>query len=262
MKYTIGDTLLKLDGVSLNYQGNKVLRDINIEIKDIVAESVKGQVVTLLGKSGVGKSQLFKMMAGLMPPSAGSILVGRKQTPVVAGVVGMVLQKYPLFQHRTLMGNLLLVCSDKARIESYLEDFDLYSHKDKYPSKLSGGQCQRTAILQQLLCSENYVLLDEPFSGLDPVAINKLCKIITKVVNEDTQNTFVISSHILEPTMAISDTVWMIGNEYENGKKIEGAVIRYTQDLAAEGFAWNPEVRKDPKFRDAVEKVRDLFETL
>lgn len=266
MNYSLAEPLLKLENVSLSFgekeNKKKVLRDINIEIKDIIGETTTGQVVTLLGKSGAGKTTLLRIIAGLIQPTTGSVLIGKQQLPVVAGVVGMVLQTYPLFAHRTLMENLLLVCKDKAKIESYLEDFDIYQHKDKYPSKLSGGQRQRTAILQQLLCSEHYILLDEPFSGLDPVAIEKLCKILTKVVNADDQNTLIISSHILEPSIAISDTIWMIGNEYDGDKKLEGSVIRYTEDLAAEGFAWNPEIRKDPKFRDAVERVRELFHTL
>ena len=262
MNYSLGESLLKLDNISLNFGTKKVLRDINIEVKNIVADETVGQVITLLGKSGIGKTQLFKIIAGLMPPTTGEILIGKAQVPVQAGVVGMVLQSYPLFAHLTLMENLELVCRDKSKIESYLEDFDIIQHRDKYPSQLSGGQKQRTAISQQLLCSEHYILLDEPFSGLDPVAIDKLCKILTKVANSDSQNTIIISSHILEPSIAISDEIWMLGNEYDGDKKIDGAIIKYTEDLAAEGFAWHPDVRKDPKFREAVERVRELFHTL
>lgn len=262
MNYSLAGTLLKLEDVSLNYGTKKVLRNINVEVKDIIGEITTGRVITLLGRSGVGKTQLFKLIAGLQNPTSGVILVGEKQTPVVAGVVGMVLQNYPLFAHKTLMGNLSLVCKDKAKVESYLEDFDIIQHRDKYPTQLSGGQRQRTAILQQLLCSEHYILLDEPFSGLDPVAIEKLCKILTKVANTDDKNTIIISSHILEPSIAISDSIWMLGNEYDGEKKIEGAVIRYTEDLAAEGLSWNPEIRKEARFRECVEHVRDLFHTL
>ncbi len=262
MSYKLEETLLKLDGVSLSYGNKKILRDINIEVKDIVAESTTGQVVTLLGKSGIGKSQLFKLIAGLIPPTAGSILIGVQQTPVIAGVVGVVLQEYPLFGHRTLMENLLLVNKDKSKIESYLEDFDIIQHRDKYPRELSGGQKQRTAILQQLLCSEHFILLDEPFSGLDPVAIEKLLKIINKMANMDSRNTVIISSHILEPSIAVSDTIWMLGNEYDGEHKIEGAVIRYTEDLAAQGLAWQPEIRKDMKFIHMIEKIREAFHTL
>lgn len=257
----------------MSFQEKLVLRDINLEIKDIVNDSAcTGQVITLLGRSGVGKTQLLKIIAGLQKPTTGNVLVGLDQQPVQPGEVGMVLQNYPLFAHRTLLSNLQLVSREKDKIESYLNDFDLSQHKDKYPSQLSGGQRQRAAIVQQLLSSEHFILLDEPFSGLDPVAIEKLLGNITKVVNQDEANTCILSSHILEPALAISDNVLMLGSEtrdeFVSAEQITkthvvpGATIRYAYDLAANGLAWNPEIRKDPKFIELVEQIRNIFQTL
>lgn len=265
--YETGEVLLSVQDVNLEFQGNKVLRDINIEVKDIIG---KGQVKTILGRSGVGKTQLFRMIAGLIKPTSGRILVGANMQKVEAGVVGMVLQTYPLFAHRTVMSNLKLVCSDQKRIDEYLNEFDIWDHKDKYPSQLSGGQRQRTAIVQQMLCSDHFVVLDEPFSGLDPVATDKLCKNITKMVQTHEHNTVLISSHVLEPSIAISDGVWIIGHEYiENftndgleephRKKVDGAKILYEIDLAAQGLAWQPEIRKDMRFVQMMEEIRDTF---
>lgn len=264
MVYTVEEPLIKLEEVSLSFQNNLVLRDMNLEIKDIVSESqVIGQVTTVLGRSGVGKTQLFKIIAGLMKPTTGKVLVGHPLVPVEPGKVGMVLQTYPLFKHYTLLNNLKLVCSDMARIEAYLTEFDIVDHKDKYPSQLSGGQRQRTAIVQQLLSSEFFTLLDEPFSGLDPVATEKLCRNIQKMANQDGKNTVLISTHILEPALAISDSVMMIGYDYSEDKcKIPGATIKYTYDLAANGMAWRPDIRKDPQFHKLVEDIRDLFNQL
>jgi ABC-type nitrate/sulfonate/bicarbonate transport system ATPase subunit len=301
MTYRLANTLLKLENISLKFGEKQVLSDVNLEVKNIVDESAcKGQVITLLGRSGVGKTQLMKIIAGLLKPSTGNVLIGLEQKPVEPGTVGMVLQNYPLFQHRTLLGNLQLVSSDKEKIETFLNDFDLVEHKDKYPSQMSGGQRQRTAIVQQLLCSEHFILLDEPFSGLDPVAIEKLCKNITKVANRDDANTVLISTHILEPSLAISDSIIMLGTNCatstpviggiepegpivdvnqtfkkmiiktgENkmvergwGEKIPGATIKYYYDLAANGLAWNPEIRKDPRFTELVEQIRTIFQTL
>lgn len=261
--YTIGESLLKVDSVFLDYGDKKVLRDVNIDIKDIIGKNQTiGQVIALLGKSGIGKSQLFKIMAGLIKPTSGHVLVGHDQIPVVAGVVGMVLQTYPLYKHRTLKGNLELVCKDPGKIDFYLEQFDIWEHRNKYLQELSGGQRQRTAIVQQLLCSEHFILLDEPFSGLDPIATEKLCKVISKVASADSSNTIIISSHILEPTIAISDTILMLGNEFKDGVKVEGANIRHTEDLAAQGLAWNPDIRKDPRFGEMIEKIRSIFYTI
>jgi ABC-type nitrate/sulfonate/bicarbonate transport system ATPase subunit len=262
MSYHLGDTLLKTNNLSLSFGDKKVLRDISLEIRDIInPNSTTGQVVTLLGPSGIGKTQLLKMIAGLMPPSAGEILI--KGSPVRYGVVGMVLQTYPLFKHRTLLGNLELVSKDKEKISFYLNEFNIFDHRNKYPSHLSGGQRQRTAIVQQLLCSDHFILLDEPLSGLDPVATDKLCENVQKIVSLHEHNTVIISTHILEPAIAISDSIWMIGNERDaEGGKVEGAIIKHTFDLAANGLAWRPDIRKDKQFHEVVEGVRDIFHTL
>jgi ABC-type nitrate/sulfonate/bicarbonate transport system ATPase subunit len=275
MTYQTTDTLLKLENVSLSYGDFLVLRDIHLEVKDIVRTECTGQVVSLLGKSGTGKTQLFKLIAGMQAPTGGKVLITEKQVPVQTGIVGMVLQNYPLFEHRTLRSNLELVCNDKAKIDSYLAEFDIWEHRNKYPKQLSGGQRQRTAIVQQILSSDHFILLDEPYSGLDPVATEKLCHTISKVVNMDEQNTVIISTHVLEPALAISDTVWILGHEYidapaplkDSGASVErakipGATIRYSQDLAAQGLAWNPEIRKDPRFTELVENIRAAFQTL
>lgn len=263
MTHQLKNTLLTLEDVSLKFGPKLVLRDINMTVKDIVTtNSVTGQVTTLLGRSGVGKTQLLKIIAGLLKPTTGKVLIGEEQMKVEPGVVGMVLQTYPLFEHRTLVGNLQLVCSDKERIDHYMHEFDVYEHRDKYPKQLSGGQKQRTAIVQQLLCSKHFILLDEPFSGLDPVATEKLCLNINKVANQDESNTVIISSHVLEPSLAISDSVWMLGHETEGQCKVEGATIRYMYDLAAVGMAWNPEIRKLPQFNQLVEDIREIFKTL
>lgn len=267
MNYSTKETLLKLENVSLSFGGKLVLRDINLEVKDIVRPEVStGQIVTLLARSGVGKTVLMKVISGLIAPTSGRILVGKEQKDVKPGIVGMVMQNYPLFAHRTLFSNLLLVCTDKEKVNSYMIDFDIYQHKDKYIQQLSGGQRQRTAIVQQLLCSEHFILCDEIFSGLDPVAIEKTCSMLLKASNQDESNTLIISSHILEPALAISDSVYMLGYEERvpgNPTMIyNGATIRYSYDLAAEGLAWNPDIRKEPKFIELVENIRKIFQTL
>lgn len=264
MNYQLLDTILKIEDVSLSFGEKKILRDINLEIKDIVRTgTTTGQIVTVLGLSGVGKTQLFKIIAGLQKPTNGKVFITKDLSEVVPGKVGLVDQKYPLFDHRTLLGNLKLISKDKERIEYFINEFGLIDHKDKYPAQLSGGQRQRAAIIQQLLCSEHFVLLDEPFSGLDPLAIAKLTENIIKVASLDEMNTVLISSHILEPALAVSDSVWVLGHELdETNKKIEGATIRYKWDLAANGLAWRPDIQTDPDFLEFCAEVRKIFKTL
>lgn len=261
--YTADKPLLSMKNVSLKYGDKIILRDINIQILDLVrAGATTGQVCTVVGKSGVGKSQLFKLIAGLQQPTTGDILIGLEQKPVVTGAVGMVSQNYPLFGHRTVQSNLSMVTKDKGKIEYYLNEFNLTAHKDKYPIQLSGGQRQRVAIIQQILCSEHFILLDEPFSGLDPLATQKLCDIIIKIANMDELNTILISSHVLEPSLAISDTVWILGNEANQNPPPgyhAGATIRFVEDLASQGLAWRTDIYSDPQFVAMCNKIRGVF---
>src|SRR5258708_11160996 len=92
-KYKYADTLLKIDHVSLSYDDKVILRDVNAEIRDIVrADCTQGQVVGFLGPSGIGKTQLFRIIAGLNQPTSGHVLVNSTLTPVKAGMAGVVAQ--------------------------------------------------------------------------------------------------------------------------------------------------------------------------
>lgn len=268
--YTEQNPLLTLENVSLKYGDKLILRDINIQIKDLVVlGQTTGQIVTLVGKSGVGKSQLFNIIAGLKEPTTGKVLIGPSQSPVQVGQVGMVAQNYPLFRHRTLISNLKLIEKDEGKINYYLNEFNLIQHRDKYPIQLSGGQRQRAAIIQQILCSEHFILLDEPFSGLDPLATAKLCENIVKVANMDENNTVIISSHVLEPSIAVSDHVWVLGNQkalltekagdYTVDSTIPGATIVHVEDLAAQGLAWRPNIYDDMQFTALCNRIRSMF---
>lgn len=253
--------ILSVEKVSLSYGEKLILRDINMEIRNIVRDEcpITGQISTILGRSGIGKTQLLLMIAGMVKPSSGRILVTENQVETTPGKVGMVLQTYPLFEHRTLLSNIQMVCNDKDKVDHYLNEFDIYQHKDKWIKDLSGGQRQRTAIVQQILSSDGFILLDEPFSGLDPVATDKLSKVILKVANQSENNTVIISSHILEPALSISDSVFILGaNPGEN----QGAGIKFYFNLALMGLAWNPEIEKDEKFIKLLQDIRNIFKTL
>src|SRR4051812_10270150 len=101
------ETLLKVEGVSKTLGGSLILKDVNLEIRNIVRPGyTQGQVVGLLGPSGVGKTCLFRILAGLDQPDCGSVLVEEEGIPVKRGMVGVVAQNYPLFAHRTILGNL------------------------------------------------------------------------------------------------------------------------------------------------------------
>src|SRR5207244_6266740 len=130
----------------------------------------------------------FRIVAGLNHPTSGQVLVNSTLTPVKAGMVGVVAQNYPLFENRTIFSNLLLAAkqmensheSAHEKVLKYLRRLDMVDQAQLYPAQISGGQRQRIAIAQQLLCSEHFLLMDEPFSGLDVVMEAKVCELINE----------------------------------------------------------------------------------
>lgn len=276
-EYSYGDTILTATDISLSFGEKLILRDINLEIKDIKRPGLTtGQVIGFLGPSGRGKTQLFKILAGLNKPTTGSVILNG--APVKVGDVGVVAQHYPLMEHRTVWSNLEMVAKGKnpeasrfesatEEIEYYLDRFGMYEHKDKYPAQLSGGQRQRIAIIQQLLCSESFILLDEPFSGLDPLMTEEVCFIIQQVADLNDKNTIVVVSHDIPSTIAISSELWLLGYEYdklENGKRKAkpGATIRYKENLMEHGLAWRPDIQDTPEFFQYVKQIRHLYKDL
>lgn len=256
MTYQFEERVLTIAGLGLSYGDKVILRDINLAIDNVTRPGVsQGQCVALLGPSGCGKTQLFRCIAGLQQQTVGTITFGET---VDAGV-GLVQQAYPLLQHRTIMGNLELVCKDKKKIVDMLTRFGLESHVDKYPIQLSGGQRQRVAIIQQMLISNrHFLLMDEPFSGLDIIAKDKVCELINEVNLVDELNTTIFTTHDLESAIQIADTIWVMGRE--EGKP--GATIIKQYDLMTMGLAWQPNVTKHPMFVPLLNELRDLFKTL
>ncbi len=271
--YFTPEEILKVDNVSLSYGDKLILRDIDISVKDVKRKDqpTTGQIIGFLGPSGRGKTQLFNILAGLNKPTTGEVFVHGK--PVHPGDVGVVAQNYPLFSHKTVKGNLMLALRDKNnmtkndkldKINSYLKRFKLEDKLDFFPASLSGGQRQRIAIIQQLLCSENFLLLDEPFSGLDINMIKEVSDVILEVANLDDYNTIILVSHDIISTAAISDFLWMLGYEYDENKNlIPGATLKYVDNLMEKGIAWNyPNVFDEPQFLSYVKDVRNTFQTL
>ena len=257
--YTLQERLLTVDNLNLQYGDKIILRDVNIAIDNIVREGMhQGQTIALLGPSGIGKTQLFRCIAGLQRPTSGMVRVKEEKHPVTSGEVGVVQQSYPLLQHRTIMGNLKLVCKDEAQIMGYLTRFGLADHAKRYPVQLSGGQRQRIAIIQQMIGARHFLLMDEPFSGLDIIAKDTVIKLINEVSIIDEHNTTICTTHDLESAVQIADTIWIMGREA--GKP--GATIVKTMDLIERGLAWNPDAANHPNFHSTVDELKAIFKTL
>lgn len=280
--YSYGDTLLKVENVSLSASADghrllekeepgshPILKGVVAEIKKIVRPGqVQGQVVGFIGPSGIGKTQLFRIIAGLNPPTSGRVTINGFDRPVQAGEVGVVAQDYQLLNNRTVMGNLLKAASKKEKdakvahdkIMAYLEEFELANKSKLYPVQLSGGQRQRIAIIQQILCSEHYLLMDEPFSGLDIKVEDKVIQLILKVANMDDLNTVIVVTHDVSAAASVSDHIWALGRDFDDqGNPLPGSHIKFTYDLIERGLCWEQWQGSQTQLRPAMmEFLREL----
>ncbi|HEV3052176.1 MAG TPA: ABC transporter ATP-binding protein, partial [Longimicrobium sp.] len=258
LEYTRGGVLLDLQNVNVTRAGIPVLRDLTAQVHDLIRPGMKqGQIVGLLGPSGIGKTTMFHVLAGLLKPDQGTVKIGEKGVPASPGLVGVVAQNYVLFEHRSVLGNLVIAARQagmgaaQAREASmkYLERFGLAAHADKYPLQLSGGQRQRIAIAQQLLCSELYLVMDEPFSGLDVIQQENVQKLILEVSQTHEHNTIIVVTHDVSAAVAVADTIWLMGRDRDAaGNVIPGARIVDTIDLIEKGLAWRPNIRDLPGY--------------
>ena len=269
--YTVGERLLTIDNVSVRYD-RPILEGVSGHIDNIHREGLQqGQVVCLLGPSGIGKSQLFRCIAGLQRPSSGSVRLNGSQREVQPGEVGVVAQDYPLFNHRTVWSNLMLAAR-RHGLDAYdaadacldlLKKFGLADCGLRYPRMLPGGQRQRAAIAQQLLCSSHFLLMDEPFSGLDPLSKTAVCETLVDVSTTHELNTIVVVTHDIESAIRIADTLWLLGRARDDrGRPVGGASIQQTYDLAAMGLAWDPDIESRPQFFELAAELKSRFATL
>lgn len=271
-EYNLGKSLLKIEDVCLEFDGVPVLKNINAEVRDItVPGKIKGQVVGILGPSGCGKTSLFHIIAGLHKPTSGRVTVNGYDRAVVAGEVGVVAQSYPLFEHRTVMSNLMLGAMQKEKdsktarekVMALLKEFELEDKFNLYPAQLSGGQRQRCAIIQQILCSEHFLLMDEPFSGLDLLMLEKTCGLICKVADMDDLNTIIVVTHDVTAACSVADHLWLMGRDRDaNGAMLPGARIVKEYNLIERDLCWHPNIITTAKFADFVREVKEEFRRL
>jgi ABC-type multidrug transport system ATPase subunit len=256
--YSESSCLIQIENVSVTYGAKTIIRNmgtanIPFNIMDVHRAGInQGQIVALLGRSGRGKSTFFKCLSGLIQPSTGHIKIPSNNTgqytPVTEGDVGFVQQFYPLSRNQTVCDML----KDAAKqgkhtgraatdlINKYIEDWGLVPQKHLYTNQLSGGQKQRVAIIEQLLCSHHFIILDEPFSGLDVVNIEDVKESIHKLTQQNEMNTVIFSTHQIEIATALADSIYVMGYEYDaQNNPIDGGTILSHYDLKKMGIAWS-----------------------
>jgi len=264
------EVLLDVAGVRLELGESLILEDLSFQVVDRVREgTVTGQVVGLLGPSGVGKTRLLRIIAGLDQADRGTVR-GQNGVELEPGSVGYVFQDYPLLQHRSVRSNLELagriggMTAAKAhkRASELLETFRLTDRGSFYPAQLSGGQRQRVAIAQQIMQPCRLLLMDEPFSGLDPEALDNVMRLIVEVANMDELNTIVLVTHDIRAAMIVSDTLHMLGRERKPDKPVTGAHVVWSYDMVERGLAWQEDVVHLPAFGDLEKEIKARFKEL
>lgn len=264
------DTLLYLDKVSVGYGDKLILKDVSLVEKNIIREGYEstGQIIAFVGRSGRGKSTLFKALTGLLKPTTGKVLITDLTTEnkedakeVSEGDVGFVDQKYTLFRHKTVKQILEYALRKKNLpkeerekiIEEHLKGWGLYEHANKYSCELSGGQRQRTAILEQMLTSKHFMIFDEPFSGLDVGNIEKVKSSFEKIQNDNELNTIIFSTHDLRLAVELADSIYIVG--FPEGTTEYSTVIK-NYDLKTMGLAWK---EYGDGHRQLVSDIRELL---
>jgi len=265
------ETLLCVENISKEFPMNDgetfvALRDFSLTIRDI---EHKPQIVSLLGPSGAGKTTALRIIAALDRPTSGQVQItdgdAERLRPVRVGDVGVVFQRYPLFEDLKVIDNLIkpAVSSGipakeaKEKALCFLDEFDLVRQGLSWPLQLSGGQRQRVAILQQLMQNRHFIILDEPFSGLDPVNIINVINLINRIAHQHTLNTFIIITHDVTSALVISDHIYLLGRKRdEKGEPIPGSSVMKEYDLIAEGLAYRPDIEDLPRFAELRKEIR------
>ncbi len=215
----------------------------------LTLEIAAGEMVSIVGRSGAGKTTLFNLISGLISPSDGRIEIGA-QKQREAGFVAYMLQKDLLLPWRTVLQNALLgielsgrvTAQHQANAATMLERYGLGAHLDAYPAALSGGQRQRVALTRTLLTQPSILLLDEPFSALD-YETRLMLEDDVMALRSDRGISVILVTHDIEEAIAMGDRVVVLGGR--PGRIIEDIPIR----LTTHGRRDPANAREAPEFR-------------
>lgn len=205
--------ILEARNISQSYEGEAVISNISIQLK-------AGEIVCLIGTSGVGKTTLFHVLAGLIRPDEGQVLLEDGEITGQAGKISYMLQKDLLLPYRTIEDNIslpLLIQGNskkqaRKQMEEYYSIFGLEGTAKKYPFQLSGGMRQRAALLRTYMFSQKVALLDEPFSALDAITKRQMHQWYLDIMKKIQLSTIFIS-HDMDEAIMLSDRIYVMAGK-------------------------------------------------
>jgi len=229
--------ILKANNLVKKYKKRKVVDDVSVVVE-------QGEIVGLLGPNGAGKTTSFYMIVGLIKPNEGQIYLDSKnitELPMYKRAkmgIGYLAQEASVFRKLTVEENLMAVLEmttlskqeQKDKMEALLDEFSLSHVRKNLGVVLSGGERRRTEIARALAVDPKFVLLDEPFAGVDPIAVEEIQTIVAKL--KDKNIGILITDHNVTETLSITDRAYLM---------FEGRLLK---EGSAEELASDPQVRK------------------
>ncbi len=220
--------ILRADNIKKSYKNKLAVKGISVEVK-------QGEIVGLLGPNGAGKTTSFYMIVGLIKPTEGNIFLDQTEItkfPMYKRAqhgIGYLAQEASVFRKLTVQENIMSVLEltdlskkeQLERTEQLIEEFNLQERRDRKGDLLSGGERRRTEIARALATNPSFILLDEPFAGVDPVAVEDIQRIIAQL--KDKNIGILITDHNVQETLAITDRTYLMfeGNILKHGKPEE-----------------------------------------
>ena len=220
--------ILRAQNLMKSYNGKKVVKDISLTVN-------QGEIVGLLGPNGAGKTTSFYMIVGLIKPNGGNIFLDNEEItsfPMYKRAqsgIGYLAQEASVFRKLSVEDNILSVLQltklskkqQLEKMESLIDEFGLNHIRKNRGDLLSGGERRRTEIARALATDPSFILLDEPFAGVDPVAVEDIQRIISKLTKKNIG--ILITDHNVQETLAITDRTYLMfeGNILKDGKPEE-----------------------------------------
>jgi lipopolysaccharide export system ATP-binding protein len=228
---------LRAEGLIKKYKKRTVVKGVNVEVS-------QGEVVGLLGPNGAGKTTTFYMIVGMISPNEGKVFLDNEEITNLAMYkrarrgVGYLPQEASVFRKLSVEDNLMAVLqlldmtdsARKERVEQLLSDFNIAHIRKSKGYMLSGGERRRTEIARALATDPKFILLDEPFAGIDPIAVEEIMKIVATL--RDKGIGVLVTDHNVHETLSITDRSYLL---------FEGQILKAG---TAEFLANDPEARK------------------